>query len=106
MNDVAGGRRPNRDAGESSSAAASSQPVPVVENQTSKEPDSDLTGDAAQAMSVRSELGRSDIGKRSTSNQSLNAKGSEAMSLSPTVGAPSIELGRDVWAAPLLDRHC
>ncbi len=103
MNGEAGGRRPNREPSESSTVPALSQPVPAVGNQPSSEPDSDLRGDVVQAMSTRSELGKSEIGKRSSRNNSLNAKGSDSMSLSPTLGAPSIALGRDAWTAPLLD---
>ncbi len=103
MNGEEGGRRPYREPSETSSVPALSQPVAVVGNQASSEPESDLNGDVVQAMSTRSELGKTDIGKRSSSNKSLNAKGSESMSLSPTLGAPSIEFGRDAWAAPLLD---
>ena len=100
MKDLAGGMRPARDVGESLSAPAASQPVPSVEMEVSSAPASN--GDLVQAMSSKSEIGKSDLGKQSPSNR-LDAKGSEKMSLSPTLGVPAIEIGRDAWAAPLLD---
>ena len=93
MNDGSGGRRSNRELGDSPSAPASSRPDPVFGNEVTSSPNVDLSGDLSQAMSGRSGVGKSEIGKRSSSNKSL----------SPTLGAPSIELGRDAWAAPLLD---
>jgi len=101
MKDVTGGRRPDREVGESLTAPAASQPVPSVELEISHAPDSN--GDVVQAMSTKSEIGKTDVGKRSSSSNKSDMKGSEKMSLSPSLGAPAIDIGRDAWAAPLLD---
>ena len=103
MNDVAGKQRPDSQLGDSMSAPAASQPVPVIESGSGvRQPESNTDGGLSQAMSTRSEIGKSDIAKR-PNGKSSDAQGRMEMSLSPTLGAPSIELGRDAWAAPLLD---
>ena len=62
-----------------------------------------VLGDLEPVMSTRSEIGKSDIAKRPMGNSTSAQGGSLNMNLSPTLGTPSIELGRDAWAAPLLD---
>ncbi len=103
MNDVGGRQRPDRQTGDSMSVPITSQPVPITDGGSgAPQQESKTTGDLEQAMSSRSEIGKSDIAKR-PNVKNPGAQGSLEMSLSPTLGAPSIELGRDAWAAPLLD---
>ncbi len=101
MNDLSGGRRLDRQSGESLTAPASGQPVPNVGGKI-PQPASSTDGDLSQAMSSRSDLQKSDIRKQSSGGKSLGGKSNQE-NLSPAVGAPSIEFGRDAWAAPLLD---
>ncbi len=102
MRDVSGGRRQDGVSAGAISAPATSQPVPFEVGEAASVPDSNAIGELAQAMASRSEIGKSDVGKRSSNNMGAT-KGSDLQSLSPSVGAPSIDLGRDAWAAPFLD---
>lgn len=101
MNDLSGGRRLDRISGESLSAPASGQAVPNVGG-TVPQPSSSTDGDLSQAMSPRSDLQKSDIRKQSVGGKSLGGKSNQE-NLSPSLGAPAIEYGRDAWAAPLVD---
>ena len=101
MNDLSGGRRLDRQSGESLTAPASGQPVPNVGGSV-PQPASNTDGDLSQAMTSRSDLQKSDIRKQPSGGKSLGGKSNQE-NLSPAVGAPSIEFGRDTWAAPLLD---
>lgn len=101
MNDLSGGRRMDRQSGESLTAPTSGQPVPNVGG-TTPQPAFSTDGDLSQAMSSRSDLQKSDIRKQSSGGRNLGGKSNQE-NLSPAVGVPSIEFGRDAWAAPLLD---
>jgi hypothetical protein len=103
LDDVAGRQRPDRPLGDSMSVPATRQPIPIAGGASSdREYEPNTLGDLEQAMSIRGENGKSDLAKRPTGKRPF-AQGSLDMSLNPTLGAPSIELGRDAWAAPLLD---
>jgi len=103
MNDAGGGRRPDRDSAGKVAGPVANQPISIESIQPSNVPNSSELGELSQAMTPRSEIGKSEIGKRSSSNKGRSTTGSDALSLSPTVGAPALEFGRDAWAAPLLD---
>jgi hypothetical protein len=101
LKDAGGVKRPERIPEGAVTAPAASQPVPTEGGRPTIVPDSTAIGELSEAMASRSEIGKSDTGKRAT-NQSAT-KGNDTLSLSPTVGVPAMELGRDAWAAPLLD---
>jgi len=101
MKDFSGDRRLERQLGESLSAPALGQPVPNVGSTAILQPASNADGDLSQALSPRSDLQKSDIRKQPSGGKSLGGKSNQE-NLSPTLGAPAIEYGREMWAAPLL----
>ena len=104
MNEVSGWQRPDRQQGGSMSVPATSQPVPTASGASNvRQSEPNGLGVLEPVMSTRSEIGKSDIAKRPMGNSTSAQGGSLNMNLSPTLGTPSIELGRDAWAAPLLD---
>ena len=103
MNDGANGRRPDRNLGDSLAAPAANKPVPTVGSEAPGLPDYNSNGDLSQAMSTRSDIGKSALGSRSSSDSTSTATGKQSTSLSATLDGSSKAMSVDAFAAPVLD---
>ncbi len=66
-------------------------------------PDYNSNGDLSQAMSTRSDIGKSALGSRSSSDSTSAATGKQSTSLSATLDGSSKAISVDAFAAPFLD---
>ena len=103
MNDGVNGRRPDRNLGDSRTAPAANKPVPTVGSEAPRTPENNSNGDLSQAMSPRSDIGKTALRSRSSSDSTSAATGKQSTSLSATLDGSSKAMSVDAFAAPVLD---
>ncbi|HUP77204.1 MAG TPA: prenyltransferase/squalene oxidase repeat-containing protein, partial [Pirellula sp.] len=103
MNDGANGKRPDRNVGDSLAVPAANKPIPAVGSEAPGTPDYNFSQELSQAMSTRSDVDKSALRLRSSSDLTSAATGKQSTSLNATLDGPSKAMSVDAFAAPVLD---